>query len=98
MRSILVLGLIVAAFAVYTSAQPYQLQYKEDGPEDALVLPIEEEELPGQVVEQHYRAKRATCDLLSPFGVGHAACAMHCIAMGRRGGWCDDRAVCNCRR
>ncbi|CAD7077224.1 unnamed protein product [Hermetia illucens] len=98
MRSLLVLGLIVATFTVYTSAQPYQLEYEEDGPEYALELPIEEEELPSQVVEQHYRAKRATCDLLSPFGVGHAACAVHCIAMGRRGGWCDDRAVCNCRR
>ncbi|CAD7077222.1 unnamed protein product [Hermetia illucens] len=97
MRSILVLGLIVAAFAVYTSAQPYQLQYEEDGPRYALELPIEEEALPGQVVEQHYRTKRAMCDLLSGLNMGRSVCAMRCILKGHRGGWCDDQGVCNCR-
>ncbi|XP_055858725.1 defensin-A-like [Episyrphus balteatus] len=43
------------------------------------------------------RHKRATCDLLSGFGVNDSACAIHCIALGKRGGWCDSRRVCNCR-
>lgn len=47
---------------------------------------------------EHYRQKRATCDLLSGFGVNHSACSIHCVARGFRGGWCDSRAVCNCRR
>lgn len=49
-------------------------------------------------VPEHYRQKRATCDLLSGFGVNHSACSIHCVARGFRGGWCDSRAVCNCRR
>lgn len=32
-----------------------------------------------EVPQVHSRQKRATCDLLSAFGVGHAACAAHCI-------------------
>ncbi|XP_055704402.1 defensin [Phlebotomus papatasi] len=46
----------------------------------------------------HSRQKRATCDLLSAFGVGHAACAAHCIGHGYRGGYCNSKAVCTCRR
>ncbi|ALC41984.1 Def [Drosophila busckii] len=44
-----------------------------------------------------YRQKRATCDLLSYLNVNHSACAAHCIAIGFKGGYCNDRAVCNCR-
>ncbi|XP_012162173.1 phormicin-like [Ceratitis capitata] len=43
------------------------------------------------------RQKRATCDLLSGFGVNHSACALHCLLRGKRGGYCDGRGVCNCR-
>ena len=46
---------------------------------------------------QHYRQKRATCDLLSIFNVNHAACAAHCIGHGYRGGYCSDKQVCTCR-
>nr|CAM92111.1 hypothetical protein [Eristalis tenax] len=44
------------------------------------------------------RQKRATCDLLSFLNVKDAACAAHCLAKGYRGGYCDGRKVCNCRR
>lgn len=43
------------------------------------------------------RQKRATCGLLSGFGVNDSACAVHCVAIGYRGGWCDSQRVCNCR-
>nr|AHW49171.1 defensin [Drosophila virilis]AHW49172.1 defensin [Drosophila virilis] len=46
----------------------------------------------------HSRQKRATCDLLSGFNVNHSACAAHCIGLGRSGGYCNDKAVCVCRR
>uniref|UniRef100_A0A182P0S0 Invertebrate defensins family profile domain-containing protein n=1 Tax=Anopheles epiroticus TaxID=199890 RepID=A0A182P0S0_9DIPT len=46
---------------------------------------------------ENYRAKRATCDLASGFGVGSSLCAAHCIARGNRGGYCNSKAVCVCR-
>lgn len=49
--------------------------------------------------EEHgIRQKRATCDLLSYFNVNHSACAAHCVAIGRKGGYCNGKAVCVCRR
>ncbi|XP_309352.5 defensin [Anopheles gambiae] len=46
---------------------------------------------------ENYRAKRATCDLASGFGVGSSLCAAHCIARRYRGGYCNSKAVCVCR-
>lgn len=46
---------------------------------------------------ENYRAKRATCDLASGFGVGSSLCAAHCIARRYRGGYCNNQAVCVCR-
>nr|XP_022909130.1 holotricin-1-like [Onthophagus taurus] len=47
------------------------------------------------------RQKRVTCDVLSiqfaGFSVGHAACALHCIALKKRGGKCSA-GVCICRK
>nr|ABM66377.1 defensin precursor [Musca domestica] len=47
--------------------------------------------------ELHGRYKRATCDLLSGTGVGHSACAAHCLLRGNRGGYCNGKGVCVCR-
>nr|WAB21906.1 defensin [Mylabris quadripunctata] len=45
--------------------------------------------------------RRVTCDVLSFEAKGvklnHAACAAHCLAMGKRGGRCNN-GVCVCRR
>ncbi|XP_058066994.1 defensin [Anopheles bellator] len=46
---------------------------------------------------ENYRAKRATCDLASGFGVGSSLCAAHCLARRYRGGYCNAQAVCVCR-
>nr|6PX8_A Chain A, Venom polypeptide [Dolopus genitalis] len=35
-----------------------------------------------------------TCDLIG----NERLCVVHCLAKGFRGGWCDSRKVCNCRR
>lgn len=48
--------------------------------------------------ELHNRYKRATCDLLSGTGVNHSACAAHCLLRGNRGGYCNSKAVCVCRK
>nr|WAB21908.1 defensin [Sphaeridium marginatum] len=46
------------------------------------------------------RVKRVTCDLLSfkGFKLNHSACAAHCLALGKRGGYCNNKKVCVCRR
>ncbi|XP_033251782.1 defensin-like [Drosophila miranda] len=49
-------------------------------------------------VPEHSRQKRATCDLLSKWNVKHTACAGHCLAKGFKGGYCNNKAVCICRR
>ncbi|XP_039453839.1 defensin-A-like [Culex pipiens pallens] len=46
---------------------------------------------------EHHRQRRATCDLLSGFGVNDSACAAHCILRGNRGGYCNGKKVCVCR-
>nr|AAD40117.2 defensin isoform C2 [Aedes aegypti] len=50
-----------------------------------------------QAAVENFRLKRATCDLLSGFGVGDSACAAHCIARRNRGGYCNAKKVCVCR-
>ncbi|XP_055839766.1 defensin [Episyrphus balteatus] len=51
-----------------------------------------------EVGEAPIRQKRATCDLLSIFNVNHTACAAHCLAKGFKGGYCNGKKVCVCRR
>uniref|UniRef100_A0A1Q3G5B9 Putative defensin-c n=1 Tax=Culex tarsalis TaxID=7177 RepID=A0A1Q3G5B9_CULTA len=48
-------------------------------------------------VPEHHRQRRATCDLLSGFGVNDSACAAHCVLRGNRGGYCNAKKVCVCR-
>ncbi|XP_028142492.2 tenecin-1-like [Diabrotica virgifera virgifera] len=49
----------------------------------------------------HGRFKRFSCDVLSIEAKGVALndspCALHCLSLGKRGGWCNDQKVCNCR-
>ncbi|XP_024888752.1 defensin-like [Temnothorax curvispinosus] len=52
----------------------------------------------GESVEEHHRERRITCDLLDGTGVGHSACAANCIARNRRGGHCNSKGVCVCRK
>ncbi|KAL3280349.1 hypothetical protein HHI36_017838 [Cryptolaemus montrouzieri] len=50
----------------------------------------------------HSRVRRFTCDVLSVEAKGiklnHAACALHCLGLLKRGGYCNSKAVCVCRK
>ncbi|KAL6258500.1 hypothetical protein P5V15_010457 [Pogonomyrmex californicus] len=73
----------------------------------AIALPIEDESksqltnenrfLNLAPVEQHHRERRVTCDLLSGLGIGHSACAAHCLFKGYKGGSCTSKGICSCR-
>ncbi|EDW59986.1 defensin [Drosophila virilis] len=49
-------------------------------------------------MEWHPRQKRATCDLLSFWNVKNTACVAHCLARRYKGGYCNNKAICVCRR
>lgn len=68
-----------------------------DLPEDE--VPNLEETTGDEVITEpaHPRFRRATCDILGHW-VGSAACATHCIARRFRGGYCNSKQVCVCRR
>nr|P80033.1 RecName: Full=Defensin, isoforms B and C [Zophobas atratus]AAB20745.1 peptide B [Zophobas atratus, Peptide, 43 aa] [Zophobas atratus] len=42
-----------------------------------------------------------TCDVLgfeiAGTKLNSAACGAHCLALGRRGGYCNSKSVCVCR-
>ncbi|GAB0091790.1 Defensin [Sergentomyia squamirostris] len=98
MRALLISVVFMVAVAVI-SAYPSDsiLVSMEDVDDEASNLLPLENGVRGNI-DVHSRQKRATCDLLSIFGVGHAACAAHCLGHGFRGGYCDSKAVCRCRR
>lgn len=84
---------ILAMFFVVTQTHGNPIFFDAD--ED---FQRDESDLPEVPPIFHLRKKRATCDLLSWFNFNHAACAAHCIVLGNKGGFCDDKAVCNCRK
>nr|ALR99795.1 putative antimicrobial peptide defensin [Phaedon cochleariae] len=69
-------------------------------------LPVELEDVDlgqtGDSSQGLVRVKRVTCDVLNfeikGFKLNDAACAAHCLTLGKRGGWCDGHRVCNCRK
>ncbi|XP_017020074.1 defensin-like [Drosophila kikkawai] len=100
MKIILFLALAFAFVACLVQAQPVK---EEALPEHLLAEAVEQpdqatEEQADQGVAEHSRQKRATCDLLSKWNWNHTACAAHCLARGNKGGYCNDKAVCVCRR
>ncbi|KAJ2942145.1 hypothetical protein O0L34_g11060 [Tuta absoluta] len=70
--------------------------------EDALsVEEAQENVLEGFIAveeNEESRQARATCDLASGLGWNHTLCAAHCIWKGYKGGACNSRGVCVCRR
>uniref|UniRef100_U5EZQ3 Putative defensin isoform a1 n=1 Tax=Corethrella appendiculata TaxID=1370023 RepID=U5EZQ3_9DIPT len=96
MKSVSVLVFVVLAVAFFNSANSYP--WPQDVPEDevAQFYPFEvyNEE---PAVEQHFRQKRATCDLASAWGVSHTLCAANCLRLGKKGGYCNSQQVCVCR-
>ncbi|KAH8252749.1 hypothetical protein KR032_001649 [Drosophila birchii] len=100
MKFIVFLALALALVACLVQAQPV----KEEALPDNLLVEAEEPanqavtKHPDEAVAEHSRQKRATCDLLSKWNWNHTACAAHCLARGNKGGYCNDKAVCVCRR
>uniref|UniRef100_A0A7G3AGS4 Putative defensin 2 n=1 Tax=Lutzomyia longipalpis TaxID=7200 RepID=A0A7G3AGS4_LUTLO len=98
MRALLISFAVVVVVGVAT-AYPSTFEEVDFSNDEDLLPSVHDFEDPSFMQpEIHSRQKRATCDLLSAFGVGHAACAAHCIGHGFRGGYCDSKAVCRCRR
>ncbi|XP_053963329.1 defensin Lucifensin-like [Anastrepha ludens] len=93
MKVIVFFAGLICAFCLFrgTQAAPADLAVFE--PDQVQLVLLKEDPL----VEELTRPKRATCDLLSGFGVKHGACAAHCLLRGNRGGYCNGRGVCVCR-
>ncbi|KFB38581.1 defensin [Anopheles sinensis] len=92
--------LVVVVLAVCSNGYPAgQTEPEENG---ALVVETgpepDQSSLVADVLEGHQRFKRATCDLTSGTNIGSSACAAHCIVKGFRGGYCNDKLVCVCRK
>lgn len=92
MRSLFIVGLLAVVFVAASKAQTDEAD---------VLIPSDhqsDEPIPSIPAVHHFRQKRATCDLLSIFNVNHAACALHCVGHGYRGGYCSNKAVCTCRK
>nr|UEM41752.1 defensin [Anopheles darlingi]UEM41755.1 defensin [Anopheles darlingi] len=93
-------GVVLAAGLLTTQAAPEEQAAASAAVADSPALNTLFDELPEETHHaalENYRAKRATCDLASGFGVGSSLCAAHCIARSYRGGYCNSKAVCVCR-
>ncbi|XP_055380941.1 U-Asilidin(12)-Dg3b-like [Condylostylus longicornis] len=76
---------IFAVIIAMTIAYPFEIDSNLDAGEE---LHFDSD------LQHGLRQKRATCDLLA----NEQLCAAHCLLKGFKGGWCDSRKVCNCRR
>nr|ASY93144.1 defensin A [Aedes aegypti] len=97
MKSITVICFLALCTVAITSAYPQEPVLADEARPFANSLFDELPEETYQAAVENFRLKRATCDLLSGFGVGDSACAAHCIARGNRGGYCNSEKVCVCR-
>lgn len=92
MKTIVLFAGIIFAFCLFHAINA--------APASADVGELENGQLPDfeeQPLSELIRQKRATCDLLSGFGIKHSACAAHCLLRGNRGGYCNGRGICECR-
>uniref|UniRef100_A0A023EEK6 Putative knottins n=1 Tax=Aedes albopictus TaxID=7160 RepID=A0A023EEK6_AEDAL len=97
MQSLSVICILAMCLVAITSAYPQETVLVDEVQSVANSLFDELPEESYQAAVENLRLKRATCDLLSGFGVGDSACAAHCIARGNRGGYCNSKKVCVCR-
>lgn len=97
MRVVLVVAVILGIMSVIISATPVidPVEHEELQIDDQIDLHVKDGD---NEVEVPSRTKRATCDLLSIFNVNDSACAAHCLAKRFRGGYCNKKKVCVCRR
>ncbi|XP_054736941.1 phormicin-like [Anastrepha obliqua] len=93
MKTIVLFAGLICAFCLFRATQAAPADLAAFEPNQVELVLLKEDPL----VEEVTRPKRATCDLLSGFGVNHSACAAHCLLRGNRGGYCNGRGVCVCR-
>ncbi|CAG9859152.1 unnamed protein product [Phyllotreta striolata] len=95
MTKLFVISLLFCAFLASVSAVPVS---EYDG---KIAEEIHREIASDLQQSEHHRVRRFTCDVLSVEAKGvklnDAACGVHCLFMGKTGGWCDSRRVCRCR-
>ncbi|XP_062548986.1 defensin-A-like [Armigeres subalbatus] len=97
MRSYTVIGFLALCTLAITVAG-FPQDSIPDSPSDAASLLDDLPKESDAADVEIYRPKRATCDLTEAWGWGSTACAAHCIARGYRGGYCNNRRICVCRR
>ncbi|EFN62355.1 Defensin-2 [Camponotus floridanus] len=89
--------LVVTAIAVAFPTEELELEENVTVESPDFLILKKDKSLQETPIKEHNRTRRATCDLLSGFGVNHSACAAHCILRGKTGGRCNSNAVCVCR-
>lgn len=92
MKTIVLFAGLICAYCLFQTINAAPAEANVGEPEEAQLPGLEE-----QPLSELIRQKRATCDLLSGFGIKHSACAAHCLLRGNRGGHCNGRGVCECR-
>ncbi|XP_062558491.1 defensin-A-like [Armigeres subalbatus] len=100
MQSCIIIGFIaLCTMTIGTMAYPQKTVLSDNVQSyaNSLFDELPEESYTNTAPVEHNRQKRATCDLLSGFGVNDSACAVHCILRGNRGGYCNSKKVCVCR-
>ncbi|XP_077277599.1 defensin-like [Temnothorax americanus] len=82
---IYVFALLVVAAVTFAR----QLTVEDEVPLDILDLPLASENK-SSPIELHHRERRFTCS--------HNACNAHCIVRNRKGGYCNGKGLCVCRK
>ncbi|CAG9809815.1 unnamed protein product [Chironomus riparius] len=59
----------------------------------AFANPIDQFDTVVEGDEANDRAARVTCDIF----MSNPLCAIHCIAKGYKGGYCNNKLICICR-
>ncbi|XP_024888753.1 defensin-like [Temnothorax curvispinosus] len=85
---IYVFALLVMAAVAFARQLPVEDLNKDEVPLDILYLPLASEDESSPV--EHHRERRFTCN--------NNACNAHCIVRNRKGGYCNDKNLCVCRK
>nr|QTE04363.1 defensin 2 [Lasioderma serricorne] len=89
MNKILLAAFFVCAFAFATQALPVE----DEKPSMVMTAAVIPDEPPKET--------RITCDVgsisIGGVSLNDSACALHCLAIGHKGGYCNAQKVCVCR-
>ncbi|XP_039953893.1 sapecin-like [Bactrocera tryoni] len=93
MKTLVLIAGLVCVLCLFTVAQGDHVDGAAMEPEDgsALGAPLTVDNV--EPLRSLRRQKRFTCDVLA----STEACIIHCLLLGRRGGYCSRQKVCICR-